>query len=83
MEKTLDTLQVGEYGIISSLGTKSSVLRRKFIDMGLTTGATVVMKKVAPLGDPIEISIRGYELGLRKHEASDIVVEVSEEKNDV
>lgn len=81
MQKTLDTLKVGDYGVISSLGTESSVLRRKFIDMGLTTGATVVMKKIAPLGDPLEISVRGYELGLRKHEASDIIVDVQGENN--
>lgn len=51
-------------------------LRRRLMDMGLTKREIIVIKKVAPLGDPIEIRIRGYELSLRKDEAQNIEVEV-------
>jgi Fe2+ transport system protein FeoA len=51
------------------------MLRRRLFDMGITPGASIIMKKVAPLGDPIEINVRGYELSLRKSEASQIIVE--------
>ena len=50
-------------------------LRRRIMDMGLTKGAQVIIRKVAPLGDPLEITVRGYELSLRKREAACIVVE--------
>ena len=50
-------------------------LRQRILDMGLTKGAEVRVRKVAPLGDPLEITVRGYELSLRKREASCIVVE--------
>ena len=50
-------------------------LRQRILDMGLTKGAEVMVRKVAPLGDPLEITVRGYELSLRKREASCIVVE--------
>lgn len=50
-------------------------LRQRILDMGLTKGATVTVRKVAPLGDPLEITVRGYELSLRKREAACIVVQ--------
>lgn len=50
-------------------------LRRRLMDMGITKGVQVVIKKVAPLGDPIEISLRGYELSIRKADAEKIIVE--------
>lgn len=50
-------------------------LRQRILDMGLTKGAEVTVRKVAPLGDPLEITVRGYELSLRKREAACIVVE--------
>jgi ferrous iron transport protein A len=49
--------------------------RRRLLDMGLVTGETVTMKAVAPLGDPVELIVKGYHLSLRKHEASEIFVE--------
>jgi ferrous iron transport protein A len=49
--------------------------RRRIMDMGITKGTTLVVKKVAPFGDPIEITVRGYELSLRKADAEKIIVE--------
>ena len=50
-------------------------LKRRLMDMGLTRGTTVAVKKVAPLGDPIEVTVRGYELSLRKDDATLIEIE--------
>ena len=69
MEKTLDLFVVGESGIVKSVAGEGKIKRRLF-DMGITPGAEVLMRKKAPLGDPIEISVRGYELTLRKTEAA-------------
>ena len=57
-----------------SIGEKGQ-MRRRIMDMGVTPGAEVKVVKVAPLGDPIEVTIRGYELSLRKEEAKQIIVE--------
>ena len=51
-------------------------MRRHIIDMGITPGAVIIMRKTAPMGDPIEINVRGYELSIRKSEAQTITVEV-------
>ena len=75
MIKKLNDFSIGETGIIYLLGGKGKIRRRLF-DMGVTPGAEVFMKKKAPLGDPIEITIRGYELTLRKTEAAYIELEV-------
>ena len=53
----------------------TGAVRRRIMDMGITTGSEIYVRKVAPLGDPIEINIRGYELTLRKYDAEMIVVE--------
>lgn len=74
MEVKLKELQAAESGIVKSIGVSGPV-RRRLMDMGITPGAKVVMRKVAPLGDPIEINVRGYELTLRKSEADQITVE--------
>ncbi|WP_242860172.1 FeoA family protein [Desulfosporosinus sp. I2] len=64
----------GEKSIITKvLGDKGAV-KRRLMDMGVTRGAEVLVRKVAPLGDPIEVNIRGYELTLRKSEAENIIV---------
>ena len=52
-----------------------SATRRRIMDMGITRGAEVFVRKVAPLGDPIEVTVRGYELSLRKADAEKILVE--------
>ena len=75
MIKQLSELRIGEIGKIKSIEGKKEIKRRLF-DMGLTPSVDVLLKKKAPLGDPIEISVRGYELILRKSDASMIIVEV-------
>ena len=77
MLKTLDQLAVGETGLIKSVLGEGK-LRRRLFDMGVTPGAIVYLRKRAPMGDPIEVTIRGYELSLRKDEAKLISVEVKE-----
>jgi ferrous iron transport protein A len=74
VEETLKELNPGESGKVLSIGEKGP-MRRRIMDMGVTPGAEIKVIKVAPLGDPIEINIRGYELSLRKAEAAQIVIE--------
>ena len=78
MLKKLDEFKVGETGLIKKVEGEGR-LRRRLFDMGVTPGATVYLRKKAPLGDPIEVTIRGYELTLRKSEACLVVLEVKEE----
>ncbi|MEG1430891.1 MAG: ferrous iron transport protein B, partial [Oscillospiraceae bacterium] len=73
-EKTIETLQPGESGIILSVGGDRGPVRRRLVDMGLTPGTRVTVRKVAPFGDPIEVNIRGYELSLRKGDAGQVRV---------
>ena len=77
MTKTLDSFRIGQSGKIVKVNGEGKVRRRLF-DMGLTPGASVYLRKVAPLGDPLEITLRGYELSLRKDEAMHVEVEVEE-----
>lgn len=79
MQKKLRDFNVGETGHIVKVEGEGKIRRRLF-DMGVTPGADVILMKKAPLGDPIEITIRGYELTLRKNEAIYVTVEVNEEK---
>ena len=73
--KTLRDMAVGETAQVVRLhGT--GALKRRVMDMGVTRGASVYVRKVAPLGDPIEITVRGYELSLRKEDAD--IIEVTE-----
>lgn len=72
---TLKDLKPGQEGTILTIGEKGAA-RRRIMDMGVTPGTFVKVIKVAPLGDPIEINIRGYELSLRKEEANQIQVEL-------
>ncbi|MBQ8124320.1 MAG: ferrous iron transport protein A [Kiritimatiellae bacterium] len=71
--KTLDQLQVGESATVAKLNGEGAV-KRRIMDMGLTKGTAVTVRKVAPLGDPIELTIRGYELSIRKDEAAKVEV---------
>ena len=75
MMKKLDELIVGETGLIKFIEGEGKIRRRLF-DMGVTPGASVYLRKKAPLGDPIEITIRNYELTLRKGEANLVNVDV-------
>ena len=77
MFKTLDTFAVGEHGVVKTVVGEGKIKRRLF-DMGLTPGAEVLLRKKAPLGDPLEVTVRGYELTLRKTEASCINMEVGQ-----
>ena len=77
MLKTLDRFEIGETGLIQKVGGEGR-LRRRLFDMGVTPGAKVYLRKRAPLGDPLEITIRGYELTLRKSEAELVTLEVEE-----
>ena len=75
MNKLLSEFTVGERGTVKAVNGEGRIRRRLF-DMGVTPGAEVVMRKKAPLGDPIEVTLRGYELTLRKAEAACVEVEV-------
>ena len=75
MEKKLSEFVLGESGVIKSVGG-DGMIRRRLFDMGVTPGAEVVLHKRAPLGDPMEVTVRGYELTLRKSEAGNVVMEV-------
>lgn len=71
---TLKDLKPGQQGTVTSLGSKGPV-KRRIMDMGVTPGTVIKVIKVAPLGDPIEVNIRGYELSLRKDEAEQIQIQ--------
>ncbi len=73
-KRTLEDLAPGQSGTILSIGNKSGTVKRRLVDMGLTPGTEVRVTKIAPLGDPIEVSLRGYELSLRKADASQITM---------
>jgi Fe2+ transport system protein FeoA len=77
MLKTLDTFVIGESGIVKVVDGERRIKRRLF-DMGITNGAEIFLRKKAPLGDPIEVNVRGYELTLRKAEASLVTLEVKD-----
>ena len=79
MLKKLDRIEKGETGLVRSVEGDGKVRRRLF-DMGVTPGAKVTLRKKAPFGDPIEITIRGYELSLRKAEAMLVNIEVEDAK---
>ena len=72
--KTLRDIPGGGSATVARL-TGEGALKRRIMDMGLTKGTSVVVRKVAPLGDPLEITVRGYELSIRKEEAQHVVVE--------
>lgn len=71
--KLLSQLKIGEKGTVTAVNGEGAIRRRLF-DMGITPGAEVYLRKKAPLGDPIEIAIRGYELTLRKAEAAHVEI---------
>ena len=70
---TLDQLSIGQEATILTVGGEGA-LRRRFLDMGLTPKTKVMIRKVAPLGDPIELRLRGYLLTIRKEDAQRIEV---------
>ncbi len=68
---TLDNIKPGQGGVIATIGGQG-LLRRRLLDMGLTPNTHVKVRKVAPMGDPIELSLRSYVLTIRKEEAAKI-----------
>lgn len=78
MLKKLSAFDVGETGLVKSIEGEGKIRRRLF-DMGITPGAEVFLRKKAPLGDPLEVTLRGYELTLRKSEADFVMMELKEE----
>ena len=76
--KTLSQLKVGQKAIVKKLNINDRAIKRHLLDMGLTRGVEVEIRKIAPMGDPIDIKLRGYELALRKAELKQIEVEVVE-----
>ena len=75
MEKKLSDFKYTESGVVKFVEGEGRIRRRLF-DMGITPGARVILRKKAPLGDPMEITIRGYELTLRKVEADYVLCEM-------
>ena len=73
-EKTLRDVPVGQSAVVRRLKGEGAV-KRRIMDMGITKGTEVHVRKVAPLGDPIEVTVRGFELSLRKDEAEDVLVD--------
>ena len=72
--KTLKDVAAGDSAIVKRLSGEGA-LKRRIMDMGVTKGVEIFVRKVAPFGDPIEVTVRGYELSLRKAEAENILVE--------
>ena len=73
--KTLKEVKVGETVVVKKLHGEGGV-KRRIMDMGITKGASIYVRKVAPQGDPFEVTVRGYELSLRKADAE--MIEVAE-----
>ena len=72
-DRTLRDVAIGDTATVRRL-TGEGALKRHIMDMGITKGTSVFVRKVAPLGDPIEVTVRGYELSLRKSEAESILI---------
>lgn len=76
-QQRLSSLRPGESCRVLLVERKDRQIRRRLFDMGVTPGAEIYVRKTAPLGDPVEITIRNYELTLRKNEAEAVLVEVT------
>ena len=72
---TLKDIKIGESATVVKLEGEGAI-RRRIMDMGITKGTQILVKRVAPLGDPIELTVRGYQLSLRKEDAKKILVKV-------
>lgn len=73
----LNNLKPGERGRITRLDSGIGPIRRRLMDMGVLPGELIKVEKVAPMGDPIEVTVKGYNLSLRKSEAKGIEIEVA------
>jgi Fe2+ transport system protein FeoA len=75
--KKLSKMKVGEEGSVHNISSGAGLLKKRLLDMGVVNGSKIKIKKLAPLGDPIEIIVKNYSLSLRKNEADSIDVEVN------
>lgn len=73
---SLSELKIGQTAVVKSINIVNKDVKRHLLDMGLTKGTNVAIKKIAPMGDPIDILLRGYELAIRKSDLKQIEVEV-------
>ena len=78
MSLTLKDLAVGDTARVVGFGEGSKAYRRKLLSLGLTPGTKLAVTRWAPLGDPVEIKLRGFSLSLRKDEAASLIVEKSD-----
>ncbi|MEG0048141.1 MAG: FeoA family protein [Clostridia bacterium] len=72
--KTIADLKPGQSGVVASVGGENA-MHRHLLDMGITPGVTVLLQKTAPMGDPVEIHLRGYALTLRLEDAKNILLQ--------
>ena len=72
--RTVKDLKIGQSGVVVKLYCEGAI-RRRIMDMGITKGVKITVRKVAPLGDPLELNLRGYELSIRKADAEMIEIE--------
>lgn len=78
---TLDKLKVGQSATVNKINTQDKILRRRIMDMGITHGVVITVIKIAPLGDPVAISLRGYTLSIRKSDLKMIEGEIVKTNN--
>jgi len=78
MNKPLSVMEPGESGRIISISRKMRSYK-KFADLGIVKGTSLLLERIAPLGDPVEVKIKGYSLSFRKEEAANIMVETDDE----
>ena len=74
IEVQLDTMIPGERGTVSRINTVGSALKQRLLEMGLIRGTPVELVRVAPMGDPIEVRVRGYRLSMRRLEAESVII---------
>ncbi len=70
----LNDVKIGQTVTVKKIEC-TGALKKRIMDMGITKGVSIIVRKVAPLGDPIEVTVRGYELSIRKHDAENIIGE--------
>ncbi len=81
--RALGDLRPGQCGYVLSVNNNDARIKRRLIDMGITPGVRITVRKIAPLGDPIEITLRGYELSIRRDDAMSIAIMNPEEENEL
>ncbi|HHU24378.1 MAG: FeoA family protein [Bacilli bacterium] len=82
-EGHLSDLQLNQKAVVLALHNDNPALRRRLLDMGITKGVVLQIKKIAPMGDPVDIELRGYELCLRREDMRQIDIKVLEDENSI